>query len=155
MLQEEQELELQEVQVGYGGSEWGGGGDLGSRGVEDLKEGTIFIVKDEADLLQEEQELELQEVQVGHGGPERGGGELGVKRGVEDSKEGRIFFVKDEADLLQEVQKLELQEVQVGHGGQEWGGGGGGLGAKRGVEDSKEGRIFIVKDEADLLQEEQ
>ena len=38
-------------------------------GVEDSKEGRIFIVKDEADLLQEEQELELQEVQVGHGGP--------------------------------------------------------------------------------------
>ena len=41
-------------------------------GVEDSKEGRIFIVKDEADLLQEEQELELQEVQVGHGRIKRG-----------------------------------------------------------------------------------
>ena len=43
-------------------------------GVEDSKEGRIFIVKDEADLLQEEQELELQEVQVGCGRIKRGGG---------------------------------------------------------------------------------
>ena len=33
-------------------------------GVGESKEGRIFIVKDEADLLHEEQELELQEVQV-------------------------------------------------------------------------------------------
>ena len=46
-------------------------------GVEDSKEGRIFIVKDEADLLQEEQELELQEVQVGCGRIKRGG-DLGV-----------------------------------------------------------------------------
>ena len=85
-------------------------------GVEDSKEGRIFIVKDEADLLQEVQKLELQEVQVGYGGPEWGEGGLGAKRGVEDSKEGRIFIVKDETDLLQEKQEIELQEVQVGHG---------------------------------------
>ena len=47
-------------------------------GVEDSKEGRIFIVKDEADLLQEEQELELQEVQVGHGRVKRVG-DLGVR----------------------------------------------------------------------------
>ena len=50
-------------------------------GVEDSKEGRIFIVKDEADLLQEEQELELQEVQVGQRHIKSGGGGGGGLRG--------------------------------------------------------------------------
>ena len=35
-------------------------------GVGEMKEGKIFIVRDEADLLQEEQDIELQEVQVSY-----------------------------------------------------------------------------------------